>query len=292
MPPKLALLLCTAIVIILLRVEEKNGPIVSGRLWVPTIWLLYTASKPLAVWFQLEGVSFESGSPVDRYFLVILLCWALFVLGQAKTDWCTRIKRNNWLMLAFGYMLVSILWSDIPFISLKRWIREVVAVIMALVVATERDSRQATQRLIRRTTYILVPFSLLLIKYFPDYGVDYDRWNGALMWVGVTLQKNSLGRLCLISAFFLIWALVRAKRTADTRGARSQTCADLIVLFLTLWILKGPGTAYSATGIASLLSGLATFVCLLWGKREKLACRRFLLQGCWPCSLALEYLRR
>ncbi|MCK7480580.1 MAG: hypothetical protein M0C28_27650 [Candidatus Moduliflexus flocculans] len=33
--------------------------------------------------------------------------------------------------------------------------------------------RRAVESVLRRTTFILIPFSIVLIKYFPDYGVDY-----------------------------------------------------------------------------------------------------------------------
>jgi O-antigen ligase len=160
-------------------------------------------------------------------------------------------------------MLVSILWSDIPSISFKRWIRELTAIVMALLVLTEPDPRQAMQSLFRRTVYILIPFSFLLIKYFPAYGVDFHRWSGERMWVGVTLQKNALGRLCIISAFFLIWTFIRRWQGRDAPAQKYQTHTELFLLALTLYLLKGPPNAYPATAIAVLVIGLATYICFL-----------------------------
>ena len=275
MPPLLALFFCTVFVLFLLRLELKHAPEVSSILWIPTIWILYIASKPLSIWFQTSGVNPESGSPLDRAFLSALLCLGLFILRLRKFSWSRAIKKHPWLMLLIGYMLTSILWSGIPFISFKRWLRELVAVVMAFVVATESNPRQAMQSLFTRTIYILIPFSLLLIKYFSEYGRQYNHWTGELMWIGVTLQKNGLGRLCLISAFFLIWTLVKRWQGRDIPVVRYQTHANVLVLILTLWLLKGaPDTeTYSATAITALAAGLAAFVCLLWMKKLRINLR-------------------
>ena len=164
-------------------------------------------------------------------------------------------------------MLVSILWSDMPFISFKRWIRELTAIVMALVVMTEQDPRLAMQVILRRTVYILIPFSLLLIKYFPDYGVEYGRWSGERMWVGVTLQKNALGRLCIVSAFYLVWTFIRRWHGRDIAVGKYQTHAEVFLLLFTLYLLKGPPNAYPATAIAVLVVGIGTYVGLLWMKK-------------------------
>ena len=42
-----------------------------------------------------------------------------------------------------------------------------------------------------------------------------------------------------------------------------QTHADVLVLIMTLWLLKGPPGAYSATAITSLIAGLAALAGLL-----------------------------
>lgn len=51
MPPSLALLICVGFVLFLLRLERQSLG-VSAALWIPTLWLLLTSSKPLAMWFS------------------------------------------------------------------------------------------------------------------------------------------------------------------------------------------------------------------------------------------------
>jgi O-antigen ligase len=204
---------------------------------------------------------------MDRVFLSALLCLDLFILVWRRFSWRRVIKENAWLMLLIGYMLLSILWSDIPYISFKRWIREFTAITMAFLVATEPDPRQAVESVLRRTAYILIPFSVLLILYFPIYGRVYHRWSGELMWVGVNLQKNGLGRLCIICALFLVWTLAREWRRRDIPVGKLNAYADLFVLIITLWLLKGPPGVYPATATVALGAGLAMFFTLRWMKK-------------------------
>jgi O-antigen ligase len=262
LPSILALILCTGFVIFLLRLERKQSPEISRVLWIPTIWILYTASKPLGVWIPSLGGDPESGSPVDRVFLIVLICVAFWILTRRGYDWRTAMKENPWLIILITFMLVSILWSNIPFVSFKRWTREFQAVLMAFVVNSEPSPRQAMESILRRTTYILIPFSLLLIKYFPIYGRVYGRWTGGEQWVGVALFKNGLCRLCLISAFFLIWSLVRRWQGHNPRVWKYQTLAEIFVLVITLRLMGGPGgdLTYSATATTALGLGFLVYL--------------------------------
>ena len=270
MPPQLALLICIIFVLFLLRLERKQAPDISRVLWIPTIWMLSIATKPVGIW--LGVMADAEGSPADRVFYSGFLCLGLFVLAWRKGAWSSAIKENPWLMLLIGYMFVSITWSDIPYISFKRWVRELVAVVMAFLVLTERDPRQAVQSIFRRTIYILIPFSLVLIKYFPAYGIQFGRWSGELEWIGVTTQKNGLGRLCLISAFFFVWTLFRRWQGRDVPVRKHHTYADMLILVLTVWLLIGGNgeSPYSATAVASLVAGLAMFFCLRWMKKHRI----------------------
>jgi O-antigen ligase len=234
------------------------------------MWMLYIASKPLGTW--LGSGDRDAGSPVDQYFLSTLLCLGIFILLASRNfRWDQALQENAWVMLLMGYMFLSILWSDLPFISFKRWIREAIAVVMAFVVLSEGNPRKAIQSLFKRTIYVLIPFSIILIKYFPEFGVQY-RNQGGQMWVGVATQKNGLGRLCLFAVFFLVWTFVIRRRGRNIRIGKYQTLADVSVFVLALYLLFGPPgqDQYSATALISLGIGLAAFVGLLWMKKHRL----------------------
>jgi exopolysaccharide production protein ExoQ len=230
--------------------------------WIPTIWMLYVASKPLAVWFPWSGATPES-SPLDRAFLIALMFVAFWILARRKFNWSIAMKDNIWLMVLIIFMLVSVIWSSIPKASFFRWIRELQAIIMAFSVLSEPLPRRAIESILRKTTYVLIPFSILLIKYFPEYGIEYSRWTGERMWIGVSQQKNGLGLLCLIASFFLIWSIVYRWHSKKVPVWKFETHTEIFLLFLAIWLMRGPSGSffYSATSFYALCAGLLAY----WG---------------------------
>jgi len=273
MPPSVALILCAALVIVLLLIERKQNPAASLAIWVPTVWVLISGSRPIGRWFEtspLDSLGGEGvGSPLDRLVLGIFIAFSLFILFSRKIDWPRILKDNVWLALLILYMGISILWSDIPFVSFKRWVRSAGDILMALVVLSERMPFQALESVLRRSAYILIPFSLMLIHYFPFYGRAYGRYSGIEMWTGVTLHKSSLGSLCAIAAFFMMWALLREWRAGTLFKNKSQNFADSLVLVMTLIMLWGPGISFSATAVSIVV--VSTVLLLLLYHTETLA---------------------
>lgn len=271
MPKQLALLLCSLFVFYLLKCDSRQANRASWVLWIPTLWMLAIATKSLDYWFGVTGGSSESGGLVDPLFQSTVLCLGLIIIVQRKLNWAWVFQTNTWLIVLIGYMLISIVWSDMPFISFKRWVKELTAVVMALLILTEAAPEEALQSLLRRTVYVLIPFSILLVKYYPQTGVVFGRWSGDQQWIGVTLQKNALGRLCLTAAFFLIWTFVRRRKKKDIAVGKYQTQAEVFLLLITFWLLKGPSMwAASATALYALGLGLITFFALLWMKKHKI----------------------
>ena len=267
MPAPLALLLCSVFVLGLLWVERRQSRDASVTSWIPTVYLLLVSSKPLAIWFGLPGDN-ETGSVLDRLVLAALALAGVAVLGWRGGRWTGALRGSGWLLALLAYMLVSTFWSDIPAIALKRWVRQAIVVIMALMVASERNPLQALASVLRRSAYVLIPFSIVLIKYYPGLGVDYASWSGLKMWVGVTLHKNSLSSVCTASVFFLLWATYRRWRDGLPVFRNLPGAADVAVLLLGLHLLKGAENAYSATSLVMFALGLSGLAGLHWLRRQ------------------------
>ena len=271
MPPTLAFIFCTAFVAYLLRLDYHRFKEQSVTIWLPTIWILYCASKNFGLWFNISSsrdienltAAIIAGSPMDRTFLMSLIIVGLIILSRRQINWHKIFVDNRWLLLLFFYMLVSILWSDYQFVSVKRWIRASGTIVMALVVLTGPSPLAGIESILRRMIYILIPFSALLVKYYPEYGVGYGRWSGEPSWTGTAIGKNELGVLCMISALFLIWTWAKSRKQREQRFCiKYETIIHVVLLGLTFWLLRGPGGAYSATSVVVLMIGLATLFTL------------------------------
>lgn len=274
MPSFLALLFCAAFVLFLLALEHRSSRGVSAGVWIPTLWMMMVASRPLSTWFgsgeeqRLAGGN-EAGSELDRWALTILATLAIIVIVHRRVKCWDALRQHKWLAVLLVYMFVSAFWSAFTLIALRRWVRETLVLIMALLLMSEANPRRALASVLRRSACVLIPFSLVLIKYYPFLGRMYGRWSGSEMWIGVTSQKNQLGRLCMITAFFLSWELYRHWRErVRSGGSRYQTWADVAVLLLALFLLKGSD---SFTSITTLMVGSASYLGLQLFRRLQLA---------------------
>jgi exopolysaccharide production protein ExoQ len=262
MPPSLAFLAVSLFVMGILLADGRRLPRVSYGFWIPFAWMLVLASRPIAGWFDPSvgnfGAAPEDGSPLDRNALSLLMAMAFVVLWGRHLNWSGWVRENAWLCAFLLYCGISIIWSDFPAVALKRWIRALGSVMMILLVLSEKDPVSAIATLVRRTSYVLIPFSLLLIKYFRDLGVTHNEWTGAESLRGVTTDKNALGRLCLVAGLFALWDFLRA-RDAPLRIDTLNKLIGSGIFAATLWLLLASN---SATSLACLVLGAGVLVAI------------------------------
>jgi O-antigen ligase len=213
----------------------------------------------------MEEMDVEAGSPIDRDFLSLMLFVGICIVVSRRPNWNRIFRDNRWLIIFFAFMAVSILWSHYPMVSVKRWIRSSGSILMAIIVMTERSPEEALKSVLKRSTYILIPFSVLLVKYYSSIGHEYDAWSGERTWIGVTTQKNALGRLCLISLFYLFWDVFRRWRNGEIRGAKLDCYAEVLLAAMTVLLLHG---SLSATSFLVSVLGIGTFIAMFVLRRR------------------------
>ena len=194
----------------------------SKALWIPIIWLMINGSRPISLWFQSGptiGDEYADGSPLDAAVFGMLLAAGLVVLGRRWKQVDSLLRNNFAILLFLAYCLASTLWSDSSFVSFKRWIKSLGDVVMIVIVLTDPNQHAAIRRFLSRVGYILIPVSILFIKYFPAWGRGYDQWSGIAHNTGITSDKNALGYDCLILGFFFFWYLLR---TLQQEGGKTH----------------------------------------------------------------------
>ena len=271
MPPGIALSLCVVFVTVFFLLDVKRKPRISGALWIPFIWLLSLSSKVPSVWIDYIfgfGVTYESyeenlieGNPIDRYFFLLLIAMGVIVLIRRRLPLKKFLKGNWWIILFLLYCGISTTWADYPYVSFKRWIKEIGNLIMILVILTDLDASEAVKTIIRRAACILVPFSFLLIRYYPQLGRMFSS-SGELMSIGVTGHKNSLGVLCMIIIVAYFWDFIwirRKNRNREEDEKKESFVASGFLMFLTVWLLF---ISHSATAIFGTFLGCAMILSL------------------------------
>lgn len=255
MPPIAAAVLCTFFISYVLWTDHKRCPQFSGALWIPQIWMLLTASRPISMWLGLStpvdvAEVYIEGSPLDRTVYMLLIGAGIVVLTRRRLDWNKLHRQNWWIWLYFLFGAVSILWSDFPLVSLKRLIKSSGNIVMALVVLSESRPYEAAAMVLRRLGVILLPISVLFIKYYPALGRTYHRWTYEPMFTGAATHKNSLGQLCLITGIYFCWVLIMRKNNGAESGKKQGIFLNLAFVAMIVWLLR---LANSATSLACLV---------------------------------------
>jgi hypothetical protein len=203
MPRSLATLLTFAFIFVLLSWDSRKQEGISRALWLPVLWLAIIGSRFVSQWINLGNYGNDEGTLIDALYFLTLIIAGMCILIRRGVAVVELIRNNSWLAAFFFYSFLAIMWSDFPFISFKRWIKTLGHPIMALIILTDPHPVNAFQTVMKRCSYLMMPLSVLFIKYYPEYGRGFDFWSGMAYNNGITLQKNSLGNLCMI--FFMFY---------------------------------------------------------------------------------------
>jgi len=82
---------------------------------------------------------------------------------------------------------------------------------MVLIVVTDRQPMAALRRLFSRTAFIMLPASILLIKYYGNLGRAFDPY-GWMELTGVATNKNSLGVVTFVLLLGVVWRILSLVR--------------------------------------------------------------------------------
>lgn len=267
MLPQIATLVCALGILGLFLLDRNRKSRISPTLWIPILWLAIGGSRTVSEWLGWTSTDqyqrYLEGSPVDRAVLIAFLLAGLLVLLARGRLTGVLLRANGPLLAFLLYAAVSILWSDYPLVAFKRWAKALGDLLMVLVVLTNADARGAIRRLLARAGFLLVPLSILLIKYYPEWGRGFSPWTGEGYSTGVTTSKNGLGIICLVFGLGSLWAFIGALRSEERPRAVGPLVAHGTILGMTLWLFE---VANSATALGCFLVGSVLLV-LTSGRR-------------------------
>src|SRR5262245_56020776 len=263
MPPSVALVLALGFSGFLLWRDSQQEPKPSAALWIPFAWIFIVGSRFVSQWLTVlgvpgfGGVAMEDGSPIGAAFFLVLILAGAIVLGRRRIAIASLASQNVWLTVFFVYCFLAISWSDFPLVAFKRWIKVLGHPIVALIILTERDPLDAIKRVFQRTSYVLLPLSVVFIKYSPQYGRGFDSWTGAGYNRGVALTKNDLGYGLMVFALFFFWKLLTLRRNGQLKAQRDEAAITVLFLAMLGWLFM---MADSATSLACTMIGASTMI--------------------------------
>ena len=248
---------------VLIRHRRLERERIGWELGIALIWILIALSRPVSLWFQgswnldsNQVASMEEGNPLNRIIALTLLILGVLILLKRYAAITEFIAANPLLVCLYAFCLVSIIWSDDPFVAFKRWFRHLGAVVFALVLLTDRRGFRTVVTVFRYAAYFLLPISIVLFKYVPRLGRHYHFHSGALEITGVTAGKNALGLLCMASALFLLIEIHEQWKSGNRRSFIFK--GDICLCGVALWLLY---LSHSATSLLAFCAGAVTY----WG---------------------------
>ncbi|WP_158748502.1 O-antigen ligase [Acidobacterium sp. S8] len=234
---------------------------VSARVWVPTMLILILGSRPASIWASggtihasTEMANDVATSSIDQMFYFSVLASSLILASRKGFKWGKLFASNPAIMLFYLYFAISIMWSSDPIGSTKRIIKDFGLLFVIAVVLSEKEPLQAMRAIYVRCGFLLLPLSIVFIKYFPVYGRSYGI-AGDVMLTGVTTQKNSLGEIVLIFTLFMVWDYLESRPPgAKFRiGKIPWEIVILLVIGAQLLNLSQSKTALMCTLVGTLL---------------------------------------
>jgi exopolysaccharide production protein ExoQ len=269
--PLFALALTLLLIGYLIRRDSAVEPRPSPAVWIPTFWLLINGSRQVSQWLgagsQLTGQRLHEGDGVDQLVYGLLIVVGILVLTNRQVRIGQLAKNNWWIILFFLYEGVSFVWSDFPFISLKRWIKASGDIVMVFVLCSDPHPVRAITAAIKRSGYVLIPLSVLFCKYYDDMGRIIDSW-GQSYYTGVTLDKNMFGYLLFAYGLWFASEALHAFRLDWSRHTTARTDFGIYAMLLGMVAWLTP-LANSKTSLFALIIGIILVLALQFPKVKR-----------------------
>lgn len=261
MSPPLATLACACGIAFLFFLDRDTSVRTSKALWLPIIWLWIVGSRPVSVWLGISAAGATNmpleqlESPWDRAVYSALLALGLIILIRRGAKVVAVLSNNAPILVYFAYCLLSVVWSDFPDIAFKRWLKSLGDLTMVLIIATDAHPKDALKRVFSRVGFILLPASVLLIKYYPTLGRGFSPWDGSAWNTGVTTNKNTLGVTVLVLAIGTLWSVLTLRNSKAQANRSRHMFAQMTVLGFCIWllVLANCATCKACFGLAAVL---------------------------------------
>ena len=179
---------------------------------------------------------------------IYLIASAVILAKFGRFQWLCL--RNKSFILLIALVVISVLWSTNPTLSLRRAMELVGTTIFAIYLAL-RFRPEELLVLLAWAFGLAAIMTLVLALVFPSYGVYLGPKHQDL-WRGVFAHKNVMGRMMTLGAIvFLLVALTR-RQSRWVAWSGVILCAGLVVM----------------SGSRTALVALATLIILLWPLRQ------------------------
>lgn len=225
---------------------------------VSTLVVLMIVPEGFDYQMVVAGQVPTSGGFVSRLLWLGLLAGAtLAVLWRSALTWLLLRTLNPYLLLFVLLAMTSVVWSIDPMLTVRRDIRLLTMLMVALAFALVAWHPRRLQTLLRHLLTSMLAGSVVFALLAPHLAIHQEAsYELAGAWRGLSNHKNTFGALSCITA--LLW--LHAGLARETRAPRA----------LAGWVLATVCLLLSRSATSLLAATLSTLVLLLlmWAPRD------------------------
>lgn len=222
---------------------------------------------------QGDGSEIPSSYPLIQLVFVIIYFFTACLLIRHWKKIVNLLTREKFILILIGIALISVFWSELPIITVKRSIALVGTTLFGIYYGICYSIKEQI-KLLGWTLGLTILLSFIFVVFFPEYGIMSGVHEG--IWRGIYTHKNSLGSIMALSCIvFLLWAVNSRKHQFilwlgfsfsiilllfSTSKSVLVSCAFVLSLFCIYWIRYRYYKAVLPTLMATILIGTNLFL--------------------------------
>ncbi len=210
----------------------------------------------------------NTSNNVNQVVILTLFMAACLSLIPLRKELITLFKKERFFLMFMSWCLLSIIWSDYRFVSLKRYFELMTSVIICCAFLLHTTSHERIIKYLTSLFLVYISLNIIAIIFMPA-AID-PNFNS---WRGIASGKNLLGQTSLMSLLIWFYALRNNSTVNDKMMALFMSVSSFILLLgsksttpiLTIGILAILGIVFSiddrvkTIGVGRFFSGL-TFI--------------------------------
>ncbi|HEY2783078.1 MAG TPA: O-antigen ligase family protein [Steroidobacteraceae bacterium] len=193
------------------------------------------------------------GTALSRFIWLALLGFGAVVTASRSGAALKLLRQvNPYLLLFVALAALSVLWSIDPGVTLRRLLRVVTMVLVAMAFVLMSWQTTRFQNVIRPILTLLLVGSIIFVVVAPDLAIDKSEYAALIgAWHGLATQKNGLGSLATIA--LILWLHAGLNKEKPLWMAVIGVVVSLICLINSRSSTSIMNSAFSCTLLVMLM---------------------------------------
>lgn len=161
-------------------------------------FIFFGTSLPFQEKIQ-DSESLTTSNPIRQIVFSVIFFLSIISLTPKWNKVFEFVKQEKFLFIFLLWALLSIIWSNFPDVTFKRWIQIFGSYIVIISIFVHSESVEDILKFFRIILLIYIPISFISVLAIPGATQSYQ---GEIAWRGLADHKNGFGQISLVSSLF------------------------------------------------------------------------------------------